>query len=496
MFVNKKISKKNTRINYIANLASQFLAIITPLITTPYVARVLQADGVGLYSYTASTAAIFVTIAQLGTSTYGSREIAYCRNDKERRTNVFYNVFLLRWLVIAVSFCVYLAIFCRHTEVSENYRPMFILQSLTIIATGFDVSWLYAGMEDFSTVALRDLLSKILSVLSIFIFIKSKDQIYLYTLLLAIDVILARGLSWFPLRKYIGKPNLKEINIFENISVILLLFIPQISGTISGLVDKFMIGMMTSTTYANGYYVEAEKIVSLCLALSTSIVGVMFPKASALFAQHKVVDILRITKKTSRFLWMLCLPAGLGMISIIDKVVPWFLGSGFEEVIPLTRLLSARFLIAGISSGIGSLLLLAKGRQKEYVICVMFGTISNIILNVILIPKMYAIGAAIATVITSAFSCILQYYYVRKEYKITESIKEARPYIVPALLMFGIVYFCKGFFPPTIGSTFVLISIGIVVYAVMLLIKREELFMENIKIVYEKIKKVIFRKKY
>lgn len=466
---------KSIRLNYVFNLIYNIFTVLTPLITTPYVARVLHADGVGLYSYTYSIATAFVALAQFGTSTYGQRQIAYCRNDIRECSRVFWNVFLLRFMNVAISLVIYYAIFFN----SEHF-DMFLLQSMCIIATAFDISWFFSGVEEFGLLAIRDGLSKAVSIVCVFVFVKTSDDVGLYTFILAAAIIGGRLLSWIPLPRYLRRVPLRSINIFENFREILVLFIPQIASQLSYIIDKSMIGLLTDSTYENGYYMQAERIISLSLTLSTSVVGIMFPRVSAMFAEGNQEGIMRLVRKVSRFLWMLCLPVGAGVIVLIDMVVPWFLGSGYDKVILLTQMMSVQFLITGIQSGISSLLLVARKRQNEYTMCIMVGAVSNICLNACLIPGYYSVGAVVATILSGIISTCVQLYMVRKEYRLREILCGALPYLIPTAVMAAVLMLIKQHMAYTFMNTVVLVALGMCIYFAQLWLTHEEIFMSNV----------------
>lgn len=474
--------KKNFRLNYVFNLMYNIFTVIAPLITTPYVARVLQADGVGLYSYTYSIATAFVALAQFGTSTYGQRQIAYCQENIYERTRVFWNVFFLRLLNVVISLGIYYTVFF-HNE----HFDMFLLQSMCIIATAVDISWFFSGVEEFGILAIRDGVSKIVSIVCVFLFVKTHEDVGTYTFILAAAIIGGRLLSWVSLPRFLCRIDWRSIRIFENFKEIMILFIPQIANQLSYIVDKSMIGLLTDSTFENGYYMQAERIISLSLTLATSVVGIMFPRVSSMFAEGNHEGIMRLVRKTTRFLWMLCLPVGAGIILLIDMVVPWFLGDGYDKVILLTKMMSVQFLITGIQSTLSNLLLVAQKRQNEYTVCVIVGMVANICLNALLIPRYYSEGAVVATILSGIVTTGIQMYMVRAEYSLKEVLQGILPYIFPTLGMTVALVFLKQFMAYTFINTIILIGTGMCVYFALLWLTKEELFIENAVSIMKKI---------
>ena len=171
--------KRSVKVNYIYNLIYKLLMIILPFVTIPYVSRVLNPDGVGAFNYTNSVALIFTMVASLGTTLYAQKEIAFAKDDVESRTKVFKSILAIRvisTLIVTIPYVI-LAI------LSKQYRWLYAVQYIFVLANMLDISWLLQGIEDFKNIALRGIVVKILTVLSIFIFVKEKDDLIIYALI-------------------------------------------------------------------------------------------------------------------------------------------------------------------------------------------------------------------------------------------------------------------------------------------------------------------------
>lgn len=475
--------KRNFYINYFAHLFYQVFSVITPLITTPYVARVLQADGVGAYSYTYSIASAFVTIAHFGTGAYGQREIAYQQENVFERSRIFYNMVLFRFVAVGLSLSLYFPLFVR-----GEYAHIFLVQSLCIVASAFDITWFYHGIERFDLVATRDVLTKIVSISCVFMFVKTEGDVAMYTFVLAMAIIGGRIASWIPLRKYICKVPLKNINIFDGFKDVLILFLPTVASHLAHTIDKSMIGLITGSTFENGYYMQAERIYQLTIALATSITSVVYPRAAAMFAMKREDEMVKLAKKSSRFLWMLCLPAGVGLALVIDMIVPWFLGEGYDKVITLVQLLCINFIVVSVNGNVGSIFLSAKRRQKEAVTGSLINTGVNLVVNCILIPLFQSEGAVVATIISSITGGMITRYYVGKEFTLTDVLKCGKYYILPTAAMAAVVLFVKQYMENTIMDTILTVCCGVGTYGLLLLIMRDELLFGTLHTILKKLK--------
>ena len=472
--------KSNLRKNYLYNLAYQIFSLLAPLLTTPYVARVLKADGVGLYSYTYSIATAFVALAQLGTVIYGQREIAYHKEDRQARSEIFWNIAVLRLCTVLMSSVLYFCIFCF-----GKYADMFRIQMLCIIAVAFDISWFYQGIEEFGKVALRDILSKVVSITCVFLLVKTQKDVGLYSFILAAAIIGGRIVNWVSLPKYVSRVRLKTLRPLKGMHVILMLFIPQIASQLYTVIDKSMIGMMTTTTFESGYYAQADRIIKLCMAVLTSIVTVIMPRIAQAHAQSNPQEIQRYMKKTYRFIWMMGLPMMLGLICVIHHIIPWFLGEGYGQVGSLVLIFSVQILLMGLSNATGTYLV-AIERQKTYAFSMAAGALFNILLNAILIPRMLATGAAIASVAAETLILGIELYAVRREFCLMDILKESVVYLPAAAGMTAVLLLIRPGFSANIPGTFALIAIGGCLYFALLLLYREPFFLENLKRVVRK----------
>lgn len=227
--------------NYLFNSSYQILALIVPLITTPYVSRVLGANGIGIYSYTFSIVSYFVLFSALGTSTYANRNLGIVRDNIEERTKFFWEIFSLRAILAMISLVVY---FAYVIVLSEN-KLIAALQGIYLLDVMMDITWFFQGMENFKIIAIRNYVIKLVNVIFIFTVVRDESDLWWYVLGLAAWSLLANISMWIPLRKLIKSPSIKNIKPFKNISIIIQLFVPTIASQIYTMLDKSMIGWIS-----------------------------------------------------------------------------------------------------------------------------------------------------------------------------------------------------------------------------------------------------------
>ena len=326
--------KASVKRNYIYNLIYDVLILIVPLITTPYVSRVLAVESVGLYSYTYSIILYFTAFVALGTKSYAIKQVARAENRQEI-SRVFWNTFSLRLVVGLFALTVYYGMVCI---IGEN-KEVSLMQSIYIIAVIFDISWFFQGKENFKIIIFRNLLIKVFSVISIFAFVKDNNDLLIYVLALSVPTLLGNLSLWGYLRKYLVKISVFDIRPFTGFKEILVLFIPTLALQIYAAIDKTMLGVLTGSTLENGYYSQADKIVNLALTVVTTVSIVTLPRISSLFSKKEYEKVNSNMQTTYRFVMFISLPMMLGLCAISDILIPWFLGDKYQKCILLIYIL-------------------------------------------------------------------------------------------------------------------------------------------------------------
>lgn len=472
--------------NYIYNTLYQILLLITPLITTPYVSRVLGAEGIGIYSYAQSIATYFVLVGAVGTTLYGQREIAYVQSNAKKRTEVFWEITIFRFIAVVLCTLIYYLIF----GVSGQYADIYRILTYEVLATAFDISWFFMGMENFKLTVIRNTIIKLAGIILIFLLVKRPEDVHLYTWCLTLPIFIGNISLWFSLPKYLVKLNK---NVFSGIprhfKPIFILFLPQIASEVYLVLDKTMIGALSSGIEQVGYYTQAQKIVKIVLLIVTSLGTVMLPAMSAAFSQGKIEEIKKNIKLAFRFVFMLASALLFGLCAVSTRFVPFFFGKGYDLVVPLMIVISPIIIFIGISNVIGKQYLLPTKQQTAYTISVVSGSAVNFVLNFILIRFYDAIGASIATVLAELVVAGVQCWYVRKQLPLKECLKPLLKYVTFGMVMFLIVWEVGKILPSGVVPLVVMIIIGMTVYFAELLITRDELIEMGKNMFLKKVRK-------
>lgn len=479
--------RSNIKRNYILNLIQQILALITPLITTPYISRVIGAEGIGIYSYTSSIASYFALFAALGTISYGQREISYVQDNREKRTIVFWNTVLRSFITTSICFVAY-GIF---TYFQRDYRQIFAILSISIIEVALNITWLFMGMEEFGKIVKRNIVVRFLNIAFIFLFVKKTEDLPIYVLGVTAVTGIGHLSLWPYLPQYIGLPKLKKLHPFHDFKTVITLFIPTIAISIYTVLDKTMIGILTSNPAENGYYEQAIKITIISLTFVTALGAVMVPRIGALFAKKNTRQIQDYMYKSYRFVCFLGIPFCLGIIGTSSNFVPWFFGPSFEAVIPVLNTLSFIIIMTALSNTTGIQYLVPTQRQNYLTLSVIIGAVVNFSLNLIIIPIWGAIGAAWTSVVAECCVTAIQLCFVRKEISSFVILKNSINYIFAGGLMFIGLLLLGNNLSPTFAHTSMLATAGILIYVLALLILRDKFFFNNVLTIWKKVRNAL-----
>lgn len=467
--------------NFIYNFAYQVLVIILPLITTPYISRVIGPEGIGIQSYTYSIANYFVLFAILGISNHGNRSIAMVRDNDEKLNRTFSSIYLVQFIMSIIMIILYLlySIFV----VNDN-RIIFIIQSIYIVSSLLDINWFFFGMEEFKLTVVRNIIIKIASVLSIFIFVKKSNDLYLYSLILALGNLISQIVLWVYLKRYVKFVKVTKEEILTQIKPILILFIPVISISIYKIMDKIMLGSMSNMIEV-GYFENSEKIMNIPLGFITALGTVMLPKMSNLYANGNESEGKKYIGLSLDFIMFISFGSMFGLIGVSPVLVPIFLGDKFINCINIVSMISVTIIFLAWANVIRTQFLIPRKKDKIYIVSTGIGAVVNLLINFLLIKKYGAIGATIGTIFAEATVCVYQSIMVRKELNIKVYIKRSIFYIIPGSIMCIVIRLLEKLLGQSIITGIIQIIVGgslyIILCVIYMIVLKNEIVINNIK---------------
>ncbi|AXX64832.1 flippase [Bombilactobacillus bombi] len=445
--------------NYLYNAFYQIFVIIVPLITMPYISRVLGPTGSGINSLTNANTQYFILFGSIGVALYGNRQIAYLRDDKDKVSQTFWEIFIMRLFTIALALILfYLFVFLTHT-----YQLAYLMQSILIIAAAFDISWFFMGVENFKVTVVRNVVVKLISIIFIFTLVKNKNDIILYIFILSMSQLLG-NMSLFPyLKTYIVPPKWHQLNIWQHLRPSLTLFLPQIALQVYLILNKTMLGIMVSVEAA-GFYTYSDNIIRMLLAIVTSLATVMMPRVANVFAHGDLKKVNRYTQQAFDYSSAAAIPMMFGIAAVAWKFAPLFFGHGYESISPLIMIESLIILPIAWSSIIGNQYLLPLGKNRQYTASVTLGAILSVVFNVPLILLLKTNGAMISTVLCEWAVTIYQLVAIHKSMQLSDLFIGLWKYLLSGLIMFIVVFYLHMTWKFTILTALIEVIIGIVIY--------------------------------
>lgn len=398
------------RANFGYQTVYQLLITILPLITAPYLARVLGAYQLGICSYTSSVVGYFTLFALLGTINYGTRAIASCGNDISYRSRTFWSIYLLQVFLSVICillYTIYTIFVCKENQL------IVAIQGISIFACLIDINWLFFGMELFRTTVTRSSIIKVLSALLIVLCVKSENDTWIYVLILVGSTCASYLVLWFFAFKYIRFVKVSLREIVDHIKPNFVLFIPLLAMSVYHIMDKTMLGMLSDYNQS-GFYYNSDKIVNIMVGIISGFSTVMLPRMTSLINEGKIAESDKLFKTSLECTVLVGISISCGIASIAHEFIPFFFGDGYEECVMLTILLAPVLIIKSFSFTARYQYLIPHRREKDYIISVFLGAITNVGANYLLIPQLGALGAVIGTLVAESAACLWQFISIRK----------------------------------------------------------------------------------
>lgn len=432
--------------NYFYNLSYQILVVILPIITTPYITRIFNSQELGDYGYYSSIVTYFILLATLGVANYGTKVISGNRNEISKN---FWGIYSLQFSATILSISLY-CIFCLCLPFMQN--PVAYILGLSLVSKGLDISWLFQGLEDFRKITVRNITVKLVGVTSIFLFVKSENDIYLYVFLLIIFELLGQLSMWIPAREFIGRPHFNIEYAKCHLKPIIMLFLPQIAISLYVTLDRTMLGALASTKDV-GIYDQALKLVNILLTLVTSLGSVMLPRVAGLLASGDKRAVNKMHEMSFLIYNLVIFPIMAGMLIVNDDFVQFFLGQDFQDARYAIAIMIFRMFFIGWTNIMGIQILIPHNKNREFMISTTAPAIISVGLNLLFLPKLGYIGAAIVSVLTEALVWAIQLYFTRRYLKEVAIIGSMTKIVLASAIMYGILLGLKTVihFTPTLN---------------------------------------------
>lgn len=481
-FIDNETTKSNKlKYNVILNSLYEILLVVAPLITAPYISRILCSDGVGINSYVNSLVTYFTMVAALGTVAYGGREIARKRTCREEYSKSFWEIELITVFTSLICLLLWLLLSYLYVE----YSSFLLILSLNIIACIFNINWFYVGLEKFKYTVTINAIVKIISVVLIFVLVKEKSDLSLYILINSGAIFLGSFSMWFFLPKFIDRPKIEWKNVWKHLKGTLIYFIPTISASIYTMVDKSLIGIITKDNNENGFYEQATKIISIAKSIAIfGINGVMCSRANFLFAKDNKYEAHNLILTTFELTLFLSIGICFGIIGVSKEFVPIFFGNGYDPVVFLLIILSPILIPICISNTLYQVYYSPSGMIKKATTYMVIGTFINVILNIVFISLWKSVGAVISSLTAEVIICILFIFSASNFVSFSEIFNKIWKKFLSGIFMILFIYTFRYFFGGLMNNFLLLIFeilLGGISYLLALILLRDSSFKTMLK---------------
>lgn len=469
---------QSVKVNYILNLINTGTQMLFPLITFPYVCRVIEADGIGQINFFQSIISYISLFTCLGIPMYAIREIARDRSDVVQMNRTAMEILLLHSMLTLVGYAI-VAILCLTVPQIQVNIPLFLILSLTIFFTAIGCEWFYQGIEDFKYITIRGLIIKTVSVVLLFIFVKSKADLLYYGCYTVFGVLGGNIFNFFRLRKYIHRENIifSELHIKRHVKPVLKVFSFSVVTSIYLQLNTVLLGFLKNAL-AVGYFAAATKVMQMLLMMSSCLGSVMMPRASHLIAENKEDEFNRLIQKSYDFTLAIALPMTIGLIFCAPSLITALCGVKFEHSILPSQIIAPIILMVAISNVFGIQVLFPQGKINIVTLCCGIGAVADLILNLCLIPFFSYIGTSIAYLGAEVATTVSMYFIGRRYIPIIYFKKSHLTYALGCIVMAFALYGLSLLQLPTFTILLLQGCCGVLAYFIILCICKDEMLFQ------------------
>lgn len=449
--------------NIIYNILLQVSNILFPLLTFPYISRVLGPEGLGLANFAQNFCLYFILFATLGIPIYGNREIAKAKEDREARSRVFLEITCIKLLTSLLVLLPYFIIILTSEKFSVHL-VFYLWGAFYILADVLSIEWFFSGMENFKMITIRSVVVKLLYVISLFIFVKDSSDVLIYFVIIIFSSVV-NGLVniQYVLRFLSWKRSFTELQLKPHIKPLTLLFSYFLATSMYTMLDTILLGLLATNT-AVGFYTAAMRLIKICLTFTNSMGQVLVPRLTSEVAKSNFEEISRLLNTSISFVLTIGIPMMVGLFILAPEVIAIFSGEEFEPAIRTLRILSLLIFIIGLANVFAVQILIPMAKDKLLLIGSLIGGVISISLNFLLIPFLQHDGAAITIVAAESVVMLFAYWFARKLLKFDFSLKTVSVHLLSVLPYFLVAYLARQIFHQAILIALTTISCCVILF--------------------------------
>lgn len=405
--------QKSLKLNFIMNAILTMSSFLFPLITFPYVSRVLLPAGTGRVSFANSVITYFVMISQLGIPTYGIRACAVVRDNREKLKKTVNELLIINTVMSVFAYVVFFAALFSVPRLRSD-KTLFVVMSLLIFFNTIGVEWLYKALEYYTYITVRSIIFKFIALIAMFVLIHDVNDYVIYGGISIFAASASNVFNFIRLRKIVGSEKVGKLDFKQHLKPVFTFFIISCATTIYTNLDNVMLGFMKDDVEV-GYYNAATKIKNILVSIVTSLGTVLMPRASYYIQQDMWDEFYALSKKAIKFVLLAATSMMVYFMIFAREGVLFLSGDAFEGAIMPMIIIMPTLLFIGLTNIMGIQMLVPLGREKTVLYSEIVGVIVDVILNALLIPRFASAGAAIGTLAAEAAVLIVQYVALKNE---------------------------------------------------------------------------------
>lgn len=478
--------RANVKTNAAFNMIKTVFQIIFPLITFPYISRVLHAENVGKVNYASSIYTYIALFASLSISTYAIRTCIAYRDDREKLSEIASQIFSINMVATIIAYIITIVVLLLTKSVET--KILIAIYCSNIIFTTLGADWINNVEEDFKFISIRTVAFQFLSLILMFAFVRKASDFYIYAFISFISTSGANIINLFYRKKFCKIKFTLKMNLQRHLSPVMKFFAQVVTQQIYVNSDVIMLGWM-STNVQVGLYSTASKIYNIVSTLIASIFTVVLPSASNLWETESYDEFNRLLRKILLFLMFIGLPCATGLIFASKDILILIAGQEYSVASTALIIFGITLIFSYIHGFIGTLIIIPQGNFNIGVVSAIVSSSVNVVLNIFLIPRWGYVAAAFTTLIAEILACIIHATKIDKNVKIKNVAKPLIHYIIACAVMAGYIYLLDHYMSLRLSRTILVIGGSAVIYFLVLLICRDEILMESLRGIMNKLKR-------
>lgn len=479
--------QKSLTLNMVMNVILTMSSLIFPLITFPYVSRVVGAEGIGKVTFATSVITYFSMFAQLGIPTYGIRACAKVRDNKERLSKTVHEILIINTITCVIS---YIALGIALTIVPKfaSDKMLFLIIASTILLNALGVEWLFKALEQYTYITIRSIVFKFIALIAMFLLVHTKTDYVIYGGITILAASASNVLNFLYLPKLIHIKPIGNYHLSQHMKMIFVFFALSVATTIYTNLDNVMLGFMTNDIEV-GYYTASVKVKGILVSVVTAVSTVLLPRASYYVDKGLIKELYGIAQKAMSFVMLVAIPFVVYFTIYAEECIVLLSGEEFTGAIMPMQVIMPTLLFIGITNILGIQIMVPLGKENQVLYSTICGAIADLILNAIFIPQYGAIGAAIGTLVAEFVVLVYQVIVMKS---VIKQVFGGVKYIVVIISVILATICCIWVKQLQIGIFLTLLISAIIffgVYLVGLLLGKEKAVIDIFKMVLDKVKK-------